>query len=69
MYTELLLSLFQTEHVLLVGKGANQFAEEMGIKEIPVSQLVTEEARREFNCYKQYGNAVEELFGRKSVYI
>ncbi|KAK3608610.1 hypothetical protein CHS0354_042608 [Potamilus streckersoni] len=59
------LVMDETEHVLLVGKGANQFAEEMGVKTVPVSELVTAEAMREFACYKQYGNAVEELFGRK----
>ncbi|KAL3874959.1 hypothetical protein ACJMK2_037906 [Sinanodonta woodiana] len=55
----------KTQHVLLVGKGANQFAEEVGIQTLPMSELVTDEAIREFESFKQYGNAVHQLFGKR----
>ncbi|KAL4237312.1 Isoaspartyl peptidase/L-asparaginase [Mactra antiquata] len=54
-----------TDHCLLVGPGANQFAEEVGIKKVPMETLVSDEAIRELECYKQYGNTVEDLFRQR----
>ncbi|KAK3608611.1 hypothetical protein CHS0354_042609 [Potamilus streckersoni] len=59
------LVMEKTEHVLLVGKGANQFAEEVEMKTVPMSELVTDEAMWEFENFKQYGNTVTQFFGRK----
>lgn len=55
----------KTKHVLLVGKGANQFAEEVGIKTVPTESLVSEEALREFKCYREYKNTVDDLFRQR----
>lgn len=55
----------KTKHVLLVGKGANDFAEEVGIKKVPTESLVSEEALRELKCYKEYGNTVNDLFRQR----
>ncbi|KAH3854100.1 hypothetical protein DPMN_096639 [Dreissena polymorpha] len=52
-----------TPHILLVSKGANQFADEVGIKRVTTESLVSEEARREFEDYHaNYGSAVQDLF-------
>ena len=61
----IILFFFQTKHVLLVGKGANDFAEEVGIKKVPTESLVSEEALRELKCYKEYGNTVNDLFRQR----
>ena len=53
--------------MLLVGKGANDFAEEVGIKKVPTESLVSEEALRELKCYKEYGNTVNDLFRQRYV--
>ena len=64
-----LISVFQTKHVLLVGKGANQFAEEVGIKTVPRESLVSEEAIRELKCYHgEYGSTVDDLFRQRLVW-
>ncbi|XP_052271727.1 isoaspartyl peptidase/L-asparaginase-like, partial [Dreissena polymorpha] len=57
------LSRVTTPHILLVSKGANQFADEVGIKRVTTESLVSEEARREFEDYHaNYGSAVQDLF-------
>jgi beta-aspartyl-peptidase (threonine type) len=38
----------ESEHVLLVGEGANQFAREMGIPEYPEEELVVERERKKW---------------------
>jgi hypothetical protein len=54
---------------LLVGPGANQFAEELGIERVPRESLVSERAIRELECYKAngnaYGNTVGSLFKKR----
>jgi len=56
---------FQTDHVLLVGKGANRFAEEMGIERVPTDELVTDEARREWEQYVKFNITVNTLFKQR----
>ena len=56
---------FQTDHVLLVGKGANRFAEEMGIESVPTDELVTDEARREWEQYIKFNITVNTLFKQR----
>jgi isoaspartyl peptidase/L-asparaginase-like protein (Ntn-hydrolase superfamily) len=56
---------FQTDHVLLVGKGANRFAEEMGIESVPTDELVTDEARRECEQYVKFNITVNTLFKQR----
>jgi len=53
-----------TPHSLLVGAGANKFAEKMGIKRVRMEDLVTPAAVHELATYKQYNLTVSELFNR-----
>ena len=39
----------QTDHTLLVGEGADAFAKEMGVKMKSTDDLVTNQARQEFD--------------------
>eukprot|EP00698_Gefionella_okellyi_P026038 TRINITY_DN9803_c0_g1_i1.p1 TRINITY_DN9803_c0_g1~~TRINITY_DN9803_c0_g1_i1.p1 ORF type:complete len:320 (-),score=72.65 TRINITY_DN9803_c0_g1_i1:52-978(-) len=58
-----------TEHVMLVGDGANRFAAQLGIPELPMDQLTTEEARadyvrvRDLKQKQLFGASVEQWFG------
>lgn len=52
----------QTDHTLLVGKGANEFAEEIGIHTVPTDSLVTEDAREEWRHFMQFKTTVNVLF-------
>ncbi|KAG9275590.1 isoaspartyl peptidase/L-asparaginase-like [Astyanax mexicanus] len=52
----------KTPHVMLTGRGANQFAESIGISMLPTDALVTEEERREWEHCKKYVVGVKELF-------
>ena len=50
---------------MLVGKGANRFAEEMGIESVPTDELVTDEARREWEQYVKFNITVNTLFKQR----
>jgi len=52
----------KTEHALLVGKGANQFAVENRVDHVEDSALITESGMEEWKHYKQYKTAVDSLF-------
>jgi len=52
----------KTEHALLVGKGANQFAVENGVDYVENSSLITQNGIEEWNYYKKYKSAVDSLF-------
>eukprot|EP00105_Crassostrea_gigas_P021772 XP_011441041.1 PREDICTED: isoaspartyl peptidase/L-asparaginase [Crassostrea gigas] len=54
--------LEKTDHTLLVGKGANEFAEEIGIRTVPTDSLVTEDAREEWRHFMQFKTTVNVLF-------
>ena len=45
-----------------MGKGANEFAEDMGIKEVPTDELVTNEAKEEWKTFMQFHKTVDVLF-------
>ena len=47
---------------MIVGAGANQYAEEHGIPKVPTDKLVTEEAKKEFERYMQFKTAVNVSF-------
>ncbi len=49
----------KTEHVLLVGEGANVFAREMGVPEVDPSELVSEEQKKIWEDFNMYGSVVE----------
>ncbi|XP_078313886.1 isoaspartyl peptidase/L-asparaginase-like isoform X2 [Crassostrea virginica] len=52
----------KTDHTLLVGRGANEFAEEVGIQRVPTDSLVTEDAREEWRQFMQFKTTVNVLF-------
>ncbi|XP_002731245.1 isoaspartyl peptidase/L-asparaginase-like [Saccoglossus kowalevskii] len=56
------LVMERTDHCVLVGKGANMFAEEMGIEEVSVDSLVTDSARHDWEHYKKFKVTVNEFF-------
>lgn len=52
----------KTDHVLLVGNGANQFAEEIGMERVQTEELVTEEGRKEYEHFLKFKTTVNVLF-------
>ena len=52
----------KTDHTLLVGKGANLFAEEMGVPEVSPEDLVTETAKQDYEKYLKYKMTIKTLF-------
>ncbi len=54
--------LERTEHVFLVGRGADAFAVEVGVESVPNETLVTPAAQAEWARYARYGEAVADLF-------
>ena len=52
----------RTPHVLLVGKGATDFAAQQGVEILPAEKLVTEAARAEWVQMAAYRTAVNTLF-------
>ncbi|XP_043992161.1 isoaspartyl peptidase/L-asparaginase [Gambusia affinis] len=55
----------KTTHVMLTGKGANQFAESIGINTVPTDKLVTEYEKKEWEKHKQYFAGVMQEFNTK----
>ncbi|CAC5357271.1 ASRGL1 [Mytilus coruscus] len=60
------LVMDKTDHVLLVGNGANKFAEQMGVESVETKQLVTEEAIREWEQYVKFKVTVNTLFKQRN---
>ena len=54
--------MLQTDHVMLTGRGANLFAESVGVQTVPTETLVTEYERKEWEKHKKYMTGVKELF-------
>ncbi|XP_023267393.1 isoaspartyl peptidase/L-asparaginase-like isoform X2 [Seriola lalandi dorsalis] len=52
----------KTSHIMLTGRGANMFAESIGIATIPTETLVTEYERKEWEKHKNYVTGVMEDF-------
>ncbi|XP_048258966.1 isoaspartyl peptidase/L-asparaginase-like isoform X3 [Haliotis rufescens] len=59
--------LEKTEHVLLVGPGANKFASECGIPTVPDESLITDTARAELEHFRKYKTTVNQLFNNREV--
>jgi len=55
-----------TDHTLLVGKGAERQAILAGLKIVDPTSLVTLEGREEWETYKQYKSAVNSLFSGRN---
>ena len=56
------LVMERTEHVWLVGTGANRFAAEMGVAEVDPRELVTEAAQKEYEAYCKYQSVTKANF-------
>ncbi|PXF45169.1 Isoaspartyl peptidase/L-asparaginase [Gracilariopsis chorda] len=52
----------KTQHCLVVGRGADAFANHMGMAGATPQQLVTAEAQKEWKNLRRFGNAVQTLF-------
>lgn len=52
----------QTAHTMLTGRGANLFAESIGMGTVPTDALVTENERKEWEKHKNYVTGVVEDF-------
>lgn len=55
----------KTDHCLLVGEGAQQFAQECGVETVDPSALVTAACKAEWEQYQRYKVAVDSLFNNK----
>ena len=53
----------KTDHCLLVGAGADAFAESQGLPTASVDELITERMRADYEAYKQYGNVGKGVIG------
>ncbi|XP_041467625.1 isoaspartyl peptidase/L-asparaginase-like isoform X2 [Lytechinus variegatus] len=58
--------VFDADHTLLVGHGANKFANEMGIEKVPTSDLVTEDARKTWEEYRKFKKTVDVFFSSRT---
>lgn len=54
-----------TDHCLLVGEGANKFAEECDIPSVDPLSLITEDALEEWKTFEKYRSAVNTLFNKQ----
>lgn len=52
----------KSEYTMIVGKGANKFAEDNGMEEVPPEELLTEAALRELNHMKRFRHSISELY-------
>lgn len=55
----------QTDHCLLVGEGANMFANECNIPNVDPSSLITEACLEEWKTFEKYKTAVDSLFNKQ----
>ncbi|ELU08852.1 hypothetical protein CAPTEDRAFT_206039 [Capitella teleta] len=56
----------ESDHTLLVGEGANDFASEQGIQRVPPETLLTAEAKKEYDEYVKFKTAVNISFRARS---
>ena len=58
----------KSDHVFLVGPGADAFGKQQGLAQETQNYFVTDAARKEYEDYLQYGDTVNSLFsaGKKS---
>lgn len=52
----------QTAHVMLTSRGANLFAESIGVVAVPPDTLLTEYEKKEWEKHKTYVTGVDEDF-------
>lgn len=56
------LVMEKTDHVMLIGEGADKFAREMGIPEVSKEELVSEIARKEWESHSKFSTVVRDCF-------
>ena len=56
----------KTDHVMLVGKGANHFAKEMGVPEVDPAELVSEVSKQQFAEFSKFREVVQGVFIEES---
>ncbi|XP_038073286.1 isoaspartyl peptidase/L-asparaginase-like [Patiria miniata] len=61
------LVMEKTEHILLVGDGANKFAREMGVPEIPSEELITESKRKFLKENEKFQSSVKYLYKEREM--
>ena len=61
------VKLDYVQHCMLIGKGAMNYAKELGIPTIPMETLVTAQAREYYEKYKAYEVATGTLFNHQQV--
>jgi beta-aspartyl-peptidase (threonine type) len=52
----------KTDHIMLIGEGANLFATEMGVPMVNSSQLVTPKSRRLWEEFSNFNNVTSDVF-------
>ncbi|XP_022083115.1 isoaspartyl peptidase/L-asparaginase-like isoform X1 [Acanthaster planci] len=55
------LVMEKTEHVLLAGEGANKFAREVGVVEMPPEEFITEPRRKQLENYLEFQRAGKQI--------
>lgn len=55
----------QTAHVMLTSRGANLFAESIGVVAVPPDTLLTEYEKKEWEKHKTYVTGVDEDFNTR----
>jgi beta-aspartyl-peptidase (threonine type) len=59
------LVMEKTDHVMLVGAGAERLWDDAGLERVSDTSLVTEEAKQEFHRFNRFNKAVSTLFNRQ----
>ena len=52
----------KTDHVMLIGQGANEFAREVGVAEVEPEHLLSAAAKRKWEDYVKYNKVVSDIF-------
>lgn len=54
----------KTDHVMLMGQGANKFAEDVGAKRASMEELISLANKKKRDHFSQYSNVVEDVFNK-----
>ncbi|XP_015218628.2 isoaspartyl peptidase/L-asparaginase isoform X2 [Lepisosteus oculatus] len=57
----------KTDHVMLTDRGADRFANSLGMPRVSTEALVTEDERRKWEHYQKYAKGVKDLFNSQWV--
>ena len=55
----------KTDHVMLIGQGANDFAKEMSVPQVAPEDLTTTKAKKEWEEYAKFDRVVSVVFNNK----